>query len=232
MSRFHARFCLYVLLVSFFATLSFADPVDQVGLIFGPTDTNGICTGSVSGASCAGYQFTATWDPDQNLLTFTVQKTALATQDAYFQGFSLSMFNPNGADVSASLTNGPAGFTVDANTKINNGGDTCQGTHAGTVCVQKTNVSSNGPLITMAGLTFQITITGWNANDLMSSWDLLATGTACASGSGPRCGNVFALTNVGPTGPPLEHEVPEPSSLVMFGSGLLGLGSLVRRFRG
>lgn len=228
MSRFRAHFLTLAVLLTFCicATLSFADTMDEVQMVLGPTDTGGFCTGSTGGASCAGYKFTSTWDPDKNLLTFTVQKTPLATQAAYFQGFSLSMFNPAGKDVlSTSILSGPSGFLDVANTKINNGGDTCKGSHDGTLCVE--NTASTGPLITSAGLTFDIQITGWTASDLMTSWDLLATGTQCPSGD--QCGNTFALTNTGPTGPP--PAVPEPSSLVLFGSGLLGFGSFLRRFR-
>jgi hypothetical protein len=207
-----------------------ADSMDQVTVILGPTDTSVICTGSSSGASCAGYEFISTWDPDLSLLTFEVLKTTFATQDAYFQGFSLSMFAPNGSTLAATLDSGPSGFTLSANKKINNGGDNCQGSHTGTVCVAQTG--GTGPVISTAGLTFDITISGWNSDDLLPNWDLLATATTCASGSGPRCGNVFALTNTGETtGLPFPPPVPEPPSVGILGTGLLGIGFLLRRSR-
>lgn len=217
------------LVLAFFALTSVmhADSIDQVSMTLGPTDTNGVCTGSSSGASCAGYEFISTWDPDLNLLTFEVLKTAFATQDAYFQGFSLSMFAPNGSTLAATLDSAPSSFTLSANKKINNGGDNCQGSHTGTVCVAQTGGA--GPLITTAGLTFDMTITGWNADDLLTSWDLLATGTKCASGSGPRCGNVFALTNIGATTGSLPPSVSEPPSGLLFGCSLLAMACLLRR---
>lgn len=197
-----------------FAVCALTSPSYADTLVLGPTDTNGICTGSTSGASCGGYQFTISFDRTTSVLTFTVQPGPNATP-AYLQGFGLTMFN--GTISATPSASNPAGFSIVNDAKINNGSGTCGNqTHPGSLCVF---TPGNGLLIG-SGLTLQFTISGWTG--VQPSWHVMSTGTGCASGS--SCGNVFALTNDG-----TPSTVPEPSSLVMLGSGLLGAVGVVRK---
>jgi PEP-CTERM motif len=198
-------------------------------------------TQSVSAAECGacggtpnGYTLQATLTgpagggPGTYSLSFTVTNANTSTSDnSYVNDWSLTMFGPGTGNntVLSNLT----GFTASQDGadytavvgKANNGGS-CHETITTAVCVSQT---SGTPTALGPGqsITFSMSFTCSGDCSELTAWDFLAGGSAC---DGIGNGNCFSFSANGTPGPPT---VPEPSSLALFGSGLMAVGTIVRR---
>ncbi len=190
-----------------------------------------------TGASCDTFSFTTTVvenSPTSFTVTFDVKNVGagnpLVFDNAYLQGFGLTLFQGSitGATVASTNPTLPDGsYSLVPNTTFNDGNNNCKGGKAGGLCLQ---VTTPGLIhLTQAkpeqSFTFMVTLAS-GSSLITDSWHIMADGTVTADGS--RGGNVFALSNDGvPTDPPTR--VPEPTSMAVFGAGLIGIAQLIRR---
>jgi type VI secretion system secreted protein VgrG len=69
------------------------------------------------------------------------------------------------------------------------------------------------------------------ARDAAVTLDTNTIGVGCAGGFQSVVGDTFALVGPGPVGGGDLAATPEPSTLFLFGSSLVGVGALWRRYR-
>lgn len=212
---------LLVLAVAWAITLpAFADPLDVVTEV-----------GTLSLATNLNSKATLTFDPDLGTYSLDFNITNNSSTTASINAFALQLFIGSSASLSTTSSTLPSGWQMFDNQKINNNGTTgCTGnSHPGWLCADDNLNTPASPADISAGgsldFLFSGTFTGFGANPL----DLMANGLTDITDVHSKWAVSAGMDMQTPPPPP---PTPEPASLFLLGSGLLGVGTLLRRKRG
>jgi len=212
-----SRYFVLVALLIVAALVPVAARADSVSFTLYCTDGNN-CSTTQPGS---GGFFTFTCSVTTTGTSFDMQLNITETNEdpASLLSWSLTAFT---GDVS-NLSTGESG-------KSNNGSDDCNNNVSGAVCFSKTDLGGGAPL------PYSVDVTGNFTGSLLGSGQLvfLADG---AFTSGDNSGKTaFAVSQeTGTTNNNNNNNnnnnrpLPEPASLALFGSGLVGISAMLRR---
>jgi len=175
--------------------------------------------------SCLGSTYTITDSPTGTANQYDI---FLNVNTTGYSGSSMDLFNavslklvPQTSDISSvTLLSGPTGFSSTVNGGISSGG--CDMSGGGFFCSQD---SSGGLAVGGSGdiYNFEWVLTLNSGSNLLLSGDSLKASYITASGK--NAGLTSEDFNLSGTPAP----TPEPSSLALFGTGILGAASIFRR---
>lgn len=179
------------------------------------------------GGNCFGSTYTLTYTTTSNPNIFDVN---LAIDATGYTGTSTNLLNAVSLKIasktseisSVSLLSAPATFSTTESGGLNANG--CSGSGGGFFC---SGSSTNGLAVGGSGdvynFLWQVQLT--SPSDLFLGADEASVKALYVTMAGKQNGNTSAPITLDPGGSP----VPEPSSIVLLGTGLLGAAGVIRR---
>jgi PEP-CTERM motif len=208
-----------VALVMALSSVAKADTVTTLYCTGGNT-----CYTNAADAGSSYWQFTADMNASGGTFTFTLTVTAVnqGGKDGIDAGLNHFSGQLSWGDVtSVAYVSGFSNGWTDVEANKGDNGGSCGGKAKGAFCGSSTN-STDISLGADGSVTFKVTGNYNGTYDPNADWNFQASADNLTSGSG----NAFALSlTVGPDG----TVVPEPGSLMLFGTGLLGAAGFLRR---
>lgn len=195
-------------------------PLAQADTIETGIMTMADCGGSNTGCPAAAYTFTI--GTTSSTLTIQISNTAvLNSNNDLIGGVDLGFTDTKNVDITGLTTSsnlgGTANWSSSTGSLSNNG---CGGNQGAFVCAEfAANPTNGGVLLTQGG------VYSWTWNyDAISAADVFSTEDVHI-GANYNMKNGFIVSQ---TGAQLQS-VPEPNTLVILGSGLVGLAAVLRR---
>ena len=200
-------------------------------------DTFNYCGTGTGGSTCAstapsnGFLITADLATSGTNFTLTMTFTNSTASAAYLNDFTISLLG-GGANptISGTLQSPPTGWTEVDNAKTTNSNGQPAGCRTGNgfggwLCATS-DTAADAILLAANGGTVTLTFTGTYSGTVTTPFELIAD-----AGTSNVTGNNKALTISAPMNTPAPSPVPEPTSLLLLGSGLLAVGITLRNKR-